>query len=148
MKILFAICSESVSVDRYTNKLSIFSVVDRLASTSFPFWMPRLCISLAVKREDVDPAVVHAKLVMLLDEKPIGTTSAILPFQPDWMARIVINTQLSVPAPGIVQFQLDTGTEQRMIAQITVQQISVADIPKQETQGIHPLTDTEEAAPL
>jgi len=141
MKIIFATCSEGVAVDRYTNKLSIFSVIDKVASFAFPFWLPRVCVAIAAQKEEGDDDRIAAKLTILLGGSRIAETDAILPFQKDGTARIVLNFNLAIPSPGLLQLRLDTATAQLELYQITVTQISPAQVPVDATPGLHTLAD-------
>ena len=49
--LLFSICSELVSLDRITNNISIFNVLEDFTSNKFPFVFPRLFITTLWQRK-------------------------------------------------------------------------------------------------
>ena len=141
MKLLFAVCSEGVSVDRYTNKLSIFSVLDQVASLSFPLWIQRICLTIAVSRTSGDNAVLQGKMHMLLESSPIAEADVLLPFQADGTARVVLNFNLAIPAPGRLTFRLHIADKSFDVYQIAVSQVKPSEVPIVETAGVHQLQD-------
>jgi hypothetical protein len=42
MRVQFALCAQSASVDRSSNRLSIFNVVDHFATSSLPIVIPAI----------------------------------------------------------------------------------------------------------
>ncbi len=50
-KLLHSICSELISLDRITNNISIFNVLEDITSKSFPFVFPRFFITSSWQRK-------------------------------------------------------------------------------------------------
>jgi hypothetical protein len=66
-KILFCACSQLVSVDRYTNTLSLFQIIEQVNAGTFPLRLPELFISSLWKREDGDAGLPFESIVRFID---------------------------------------------------------------------------------
>jgi hypothetical protein len=52
MKVLFALCAESATVDRTTNRVSLFNVFDHYLPPTFPASLPSVAFVAAVERDE------------------------------------------------------------------------------------------------
>jgi hypothetical protein len=54
MRLQFAVFAQSVSVDRFTNRLSLFNILESVQSPRFPVFLPELVAVFVVRREAND----------------------------------------------------------------------------------------------
>jgi hypothetical protein len=66
-KIIFSACSQLVSVDHYTNTLSLFHIIEQLNSKTFPFLWPQMFISSLWKRENQEEGLNFESVVQFVD---------------------------------------------------------------------------------
>lgn len=107
MKVRLALCAEGSSVDKATNKLSIFNVIDKMNSMTYPLFMPKLCFVFAVDREENENLPTSATLRVLSAESIVSELRVPMSFSPDGSSRSVANlNNLVIPKPGKLSFQL------------------------------------------
>lgn len=61
-KINLLLCSRGVSVDKFSNSVSIFEIVETVHSESFPALIPRVWVVAMIEREASDPDILKATL--------------------------------------------------------------------------------------
>ncbi len=61
MKLEFLLCAELASVDKSTNRLSIFNIMDELSTPSFPSLVPQLAVvsTFTRKKKKKKSKIVH-----------------------------------------------------------------------------------------
>lgn len=126
MRLKRSICAESVSLDRFTDRLSIFNVVDRVSSLGFPLWIPQLALVVVIERdnrEEPDPQVATLKAV--LDGKVIAESQAFIQFQGGSEARAILNFNLPIPSPGKLILKLVFQHQELDVYDIEVVQVEV-----------------------
>lgn len=107
MTVLLALCAGGVSVDRFSNRLSIFNVLEQLPSPSFPVWVPELTFLVVLRRENNEDVRFHTRCQVQLGENMIADNAALVDFEGTNNARLVLNFQgLPVPTPGDLIFRL------------------------------------------
>lgn len=140
MKLLLFTCARSYSVDRQTNAVSVFNVVERLAAREFPCSLPDLHVISVLKRDRLGTNLplrlsVTIEGHTLLDE-PFEVT-----FSDDGTARTFGRVgDLSVPVPGEVAFTFWRGNEK-----LGEWNIEMVEVPK--TLQRSPIHEHEERAP-
>ena len=72
MEIQFVICSQSISIDQATSRLSLFNVLDNLTVPAFPVWIPELTIVASILRSPTDSMEVKATIGCGLASKSSG----------------------------------------------------------------------------
>ena len=134
MKIQFALCAQTVTVDRASNRLSLINVIDLLPVSNFPHFIPGLAFVCLIESEDGDRNV-KGFLQFLSNDVLLGAAEVPIHFTENRLARIVLNLQgTPVTKPGPLRFRLTlpNGT----VAETSFQVISVA--PKEAIQVVPP----------
>lgn len=54
MNVSFLACSEGAAIDQRTQNISLFNIIDRIQSVTFPFVIPRLFIAMTFMKEAED----------------------------------------------------------------------------------------------
>jgi hypothetical protein len=134
MKVQFALCAQTVTVDRASNRLSIINVIDLLPASNFPHFIPGLAFVCLIESEEGDRNV-KGFFQVTSNEVLVGAAEVPINFTENRLARIVLNFQgISVPKPGPLKFRLTlpNGT----VAETSFRAISVA--PKEAIQVVPP----------
>ena len=133
MKVQLALLSESTSLDRNTNKLSIFNVVDRWASLTFPLWIPSVSIVIVLVRENEPPNLV-GKLQAKIGDTIAGEREINIKFNANNLAKMILNTNITIPAPGEVVFSLAVPDQTVELLRAPVQQLRPAHLKTSDSQ--------------
>jgi len=105
---LFA-CARGVSVDRFTDALSLFEVVDEIKLPAFPSLYPKLSLVLSAERQPGDPDVIHANLRVAVDDKLQGQQPIDLTFGQNKLTRNIVEfPAIILPAPGKLNFTVSS----------------------------------------
>lgn len=134
MKVQFALCAQAVTVDRTSNRLSIFNVIDLLPVSNFPHFIPGIAFACLIENEESDRSV-KGFFQIISNDVLVGAAEVPINFTENRLARIVLNFQgISVPKPGPLSFRmtLPDGT----VAETGFRVISVA--PKEAIQVVPP----------
>jgi hypothetical protein len=112
----FAIVAQGVSIDRLTDRLTIFNIFERIASPRFPILVPEISFVTVLRREAVEPEVFDAVITIQLGQNVIGQANMHVDFQGQLMNRNISNFQtLPILTAGDLQFSfaLPNGTPVR-----------------------------------
>src|ERR1700734_1931301 len=134
MKIQFALCAQTVTVDRSSNRLSLINVIDLLPVSNFPHFIPSVAFVCLIESEDGDRNV-KGFVQISSNDVLVGAAEVPIHFTENRLARVVMNLQgIPVPKPGPLKFcmTLPNGT----VAETSFQVISVA--PKEAIQVVPP----------
>jgi hypothetical protein len=135
MKIQLALCAQTVTVDRATNRLSIFNVIDLLPVSSFPHYVPGIAFVCIIENDDDSNRNVKGFFQILSNGVLVAASEVPIHFTENRLARIVLNFQgIPVPKPGPLIFRLTLPTG--VVAETGFQVISVA--PKEAIQVVQP----------
>ena len=91
MIIQFIVCAQNVSVDRFTNKLSIFNVIDRIVAPSLPLWISELTVAASFLREGDEPIDYVGSIELALNHTPIVKTEVRGTFRHGPTSRMIVN---------------------------------------------------------
>lgn len=106
MKVQFALCAQTASIDRATNRVSIFNVIDHFPVASLPVLIPALTF-VAVIEGDSDDATMKGVLEISAKGSTIFKMDVPINFTSNRLARIVLNFQgIPVREPGPLAFCL------------------------------------------
>lgn len=132
MILQFAIVAQGVAVDRFTNRLSLFNVCERIEAPQFPIIIPELVFVIVLRREPADAAVFDSVLSIRLNETVIGQANLHIDFENSMSARQITNFQgLPVLSPGELQFSFNLANGNSARAAVPVVQTPAA--PPQAT---------------
>ena len=112
MRVVPLVASESVSLDNFTNRLSVFHILDEINSVSFPVIIPSLCICFVLEKQpdDVDPSSAITKVT--LDDAELASFPANFSFNDKRLLRVIQNISgFVVQSPGLLRFALDSNGE-------------------------------------
>jgi hypothetical protein len=124
MKTQFALCAQTVTVDRTSNQLSIINVMDLLPVSSFPHFIPSMAFVCVIESEEGE-GPIKGFFQILSNDVLVGASEVPINFTENRLARIVLNFQgIPVAKPGPLKFcmTLPNGT----VAETSFQVISVA----------------------
>jgi hypothetical protein len=107
MTVLLALCAAGVSIDRFSNRLSIFNVLEQLSSSGFPVWVPELTFVVVLRKENDEAQRFQTRSQVQLGENVIAETGVVVDFEGGNTSRQIVSFQgLPVPSPGDLTFRL------------------------------------------
>lgn len=107
MKVQMAVLAQSASVDKFTNRLSIFNVIENIISPNFPLLIPDVVFVALVQRSPEDPRVCDGNLRVTLGDTKIGEQRIHLDFENAIFNRQIMNFRaLPVSKTGDLCFEL------------------------------------------
>jgi hypothetical protein len=108
MRMQFGIVAQSVAVDRFSNRLSIFNVCESIEAPRFPIFVPEIVFVLVLRREPTDPTIFDTMLNVRLGEMAVGQANMHVDFESLMMNRQIANFQgLPIFAPGVLEFSFN-----------------------------------------
>jgi hypothetical protein len=128
MKVQFALCAQTASVDRASNRLSIFNVIVHISTPSLPLVLPLVTFFTILETERDEPVnlrgvfqVIANNVVVIQGEVPVSFVNSRL-------ARVIVNVS-SVPIRehGTLSFRLTIADE--ATAEVTLQVVNLGKIP-------------------
>jgi hypothetical protein len=124
MRVQFALCAQTASIDRTTNRVSIFNVIDHLPVSSFPINIPAVTFVSVIESDRDGDTNVKGILEISTSKSLIFKTEVPINFTSNRLARVVINFQgVPVREPGPLTFRLtipDEVTAETMFRVINV----------------------------
>lgn len=133
MKVQFALCAQTATVDRATNRLSLVNVIDLLSAVSFPLYVPNIAFACVLESEGDNEGIVKGFFQILSNDVLLGASDVPINFTENRLARIVLNLQgIPVQKPGPLTFRLTLPNG--FIAETRFQVISVA--PREALQTV------------
>lgn len=112
MKTIFASVSESSSLDLQTGRLSIFHILEDLHISSFPAFVPSICLSAVCEREQDEPSTVTVDIVVLLGGLQIAHIPSRIDFHNQRKARAISYIQgLAINRPADLEISVNFGQQ-------------------------------------
>jgi len=107
MKLVFAVLSQSVSLDQMTNRLSLFNLVEGIQAPHFPTVLAEIVFVAIIRREAADENRFNATLTVRIAETTIGLADIAVDFEDKQNTRLIGTFQgLPVLKPGTLEFSL------------------------------------------
>lgn len=107
ISVRFALAAEGASVDRDSNQLSIFNILEGIQAESFPVFMQRIVFVVQLVREEGDENAFQAKFVLTVGNAEITAQMLNVDFMGKPRNRIVVRLGgFVVPQPGTLTFRL------------------------------------------
>lgn len=123
IRVQTAICAQSFAVDRVTNRLSLFNVLDAIQSQNFPVLIPEFVVVVLLTRELADPAQFDSEATFSLDDQVIARVPGQVGFQESVTSRHVIGLQsFPIAHPGQLQFRYSLPAGDPFVMSIAVTQ--------------------------
>src|SRR5690349_13049170 len=107
MKAEWAVLAQGASVDRFSNRLSIFNLVENIEAPSFPLFLPEAVFVALLKREDGERTVSDGILSIYSGESQLGQANVHIDFASSLYNRQIITFQgIPIFKPVNLQFRL------------------------------------------
>jgi hypothetical protein len=107
MILQFAVVAQSVSIDRFTNRLSLFNTYERIEAPRFPFVLGLVLVT-TMRREAGDPEIFDLPLSVRLAENTIAQGNMHIDFERMPATRNIVNLQaLPIIGPGDLTFSFN-----------------------------------------
>ncbi|MGA9791486.1 MAG: hypothetical protein WBQ43_12410 [Terriglobales bacterium] len=137
MRAQFSVVSQSVAVDRFTNRLSLFNIIEAFQAPRFPLLIPEVVIVSFVRRDENEPNVFETDLVVNLNGNRIGMSHLHVNFEGRLYVRLIANFQnLPVLTAGDLEFTIPLPNGDPIRTSIPVIQIPVAPVPVVPVQAV------------
>lgn len=108
IKTTLVTCARGAAVDRYTNVLSVFEIIEELVPQSYPLWYPEIIMISMYEREQADPCKTDVDIVVRLNDKELFRRKVPLDFGDQPRHRAIIRLHgLAIENPGVVTFQVE-----------------------------------------
>ena len=125
MRVQFALCAQTASVDRATNRVSVFNVFDHLPVSSLPIVVPSVTFVSVIESEEAENNNISGAVEVEANNVPVFKVEVPINFTNNRLARVVLTFQgIPVRDTGSLTFRLTLpdGT----IAETTFQVMNVA----------------------
>jgi hypothetical protein len=99
MKLQFAIVAQAAVVDRFTNRLSLFNVIEAVQSPIFPILIPECAVVIVLSRSNNDPNEFETTVTLEVAGNRIGQSTLKVNFDHKPYVRLISNFQ-SLPILG------------------------------------------------
>jgi len=100
------ICASGVLLDKNTNKISIFEIIDNLKTEGFPLLFPTFDIVFILQRGKDDESKFETNLTIRHNENVLIETKAGVDFKNSYSTRVIIKINgLAVPSPGTITIE-------------------------------------------
>jgi hypothetical protein len=107
MRVQFALCAQTASIDRSSNRLSIFNVIDHFPASALPIVIPAITFVSIIESDTDESANVKGVLEIIVKNVLMGKMELPITFVNGRLARVVVNCQgLPIREPGPVTFRL------------------------------------------
>lgn len=107
MKSVYMLCADGIVIDRRTNNVSLFNVVEEINSVGFPLLINKLYAICLMNREVHDEDMTDAHFEFKLDNKVLLKAKTNINFQQKHRTRVVLEVSgLILPVPGTLKVSL------------------------------------------
>jgi hypothetical protein len=108
MRVQFALCAQTASIDRSSNRLSIFNVIDHFPASVLPITIPALTFVAVIDSDKEESPNVKGVLEISANQVQVGRVELPITFvNGGRLARVVVNFQgVPIREAGPVTFRL------------------------------------------
>jgi hypothetical protein len=107
MKVKFALCAQSASVDRTSNRISIFNVIDHLAAATLPIFLPTVTFVSVLECEKEEAVSFKGSFDVVLNNNQIIHSEVPINFTNNRLARVTLTVNtIPLREDGILSFRL------------------------------------------
>jgi len=107
MRVQFALCAQTASIDRSTNRLSIFNVVDHFPASALPIVIPAITFVSVIESDRDEGKNVKGVLEITASKEFVARFELPINFVNGRLARVVLNFQgIPIRQSGPVTFRL------------------------------------------
>lgn len=121
IKDILFIISEGASIDRATNQLSVFNILEDLSSPAFPLMIQKIVATIFLERNNEDETDFNANLVIKNNEQEILSFPIPIKFSDKLKIRSIVTIGgLTVPSPGELCFNFNIASKTSLEYKIDV----------------------------
>jgi hypothetical protein len=107
MRVQFALCAQTASIDRSSNRLSIFNVIDHFPASALPIVIPAITFVSIIESDKDESSNVKGILEISASKILVAKLELPITFVNGRLARVVVNFQgVPVREAGPVTFRL------------------------------------------
>jgi hypothetical protein len=107
MKVQFALCAQSASVDRSSNRLSIFNVLDQFPTSTLPIVIPAITFVSVIDSDKEESSNVKGVLEVIANNSSLVKIDIPINFANGRLARVIVNfSGIPIRESGPVVFRL------------------------------------------
>jgi hypothetical protein len=104
---ILSVAAETIVVDRFTDNLSIITVIEHISPESFPIVLPRMFTLFWLKRGPEDTSRPEGIVSITLGNRELLRGPLSIDFQGKLSTRAIMQVQgLVVPSPGVIRSSL------------------------------------------
>jgi len=123
MVVQLALIAQTVSVDRFTNRVSIFNLIDTIDAPQFPIFIQEMAFLSVLRRNVDEPSKSQAELTVSVGEIIVGKSLIQIDFQSGRSARqIAYLNGIPVPNANNLKLQLVIAGHDPFVIEIPVSQ--------------------------
>lgn len=126
-ELILSACSQLVSVDRFTNTLSLFNIIEQINAPTFPFVMPQIFVASIWQRSDAEQGFPFESHIFLLD--PSGKTRQ--EWKADWVfdqprhRHLLLAANIEFESPGNYVFKIFINKKNEPLAEVPAKTIEL-----------------------
>ena len=123
LDVYFAIAANRVLVDARTNQVSIIDVYEKLESTKFPVFLPKITLLFYLSRAVGDPQTRDLTMICSLEDTEIFNTPVHVDFQTSLTNRIVLEVEgVTIPKAGTIKARIMDKDQSLGVLDLVVEQ--------------------------
>jgi len=127
MKSVYMLCADGIVIDRRTNNVSVFNIIEEINSIGFPLLINKLYTICLMNREANDDEITEAQFELKLDNKMLLKTNTSINFQHRQKTRAMLEVSgLVIPVPGTLKINLHKDGEVFAFTEIVINKIEKA----------------------
>lgn len=114
MKCILAVCSDTISLDKATNLVSLFGIIDGISALTFPHSLSSLAMLFILKREDSDDEQADGRVTLTFhpsDPKAKPSEKGQIPVNFDFEGKsklrvLIRSSGITIEGPGALVSRL------------------------------------------
>jgi hypothetical protein len=143
MKVQFSLCAQSISIDQFSSRLSVFNVLEHVIVPSFPIFFPELTFVALVRaddRDDLESTIQRVNLIVSQADRILAQSVASMRFGGGPIARLIFNfSGLAIYSPVDLDFNLHMPTGEVHSLKIPVSQVSLPMSAQKQSESREPV---------
>ena len=106
MKSLIILASKGISIDKFNNNATIYNIIERISSDSFPIFFPEMYFFILLEKKEDEERSINCILKIYNNKKEIKSVEVKPKFENSNHNRTVINISgLTIFSPGKLLFK-------------------------------------------
>jgi hypothetical protein len=117
------IAARSIVVDKFTNHLHIFNVLDSVQVPNYPLLLSELSFLTILRRENNDPSEQTCDVKIYVGNEVVAAAQLLVKFENFLVSRQILNfQQFVITSPGNLKYEMTTAIGQKIEFEILVTQ--------------------------